>query len=408
MPPSKNEVLHHRHKSTGNLHNAARNDGLQAAAKRTVFGDVSNVMKNVRPGVGTTAKGKADVSTKSEAGQAVKGFSKPAQRSAIPPVSKHDPIVVDSRASNKLVVHSDWQARPDQQSSYPLPTQGTEVATIGLGIDNFATVTSGNYPLDIQDILHDQNARQAETQAPSEQPNGSTVFLDELDADQAALACLSVQDEPIGPAELSSALQPRHVKSQPSLKPISVSETIPHLLKPAGKEVHNLAGDVTEVVYEDALEHILDDQHSDSVDDRQLEGPAKSVAKCPSAHIHVGKAAAAQTMDSKLIADLPEEYFGDVEEEELYEDQGYTTAHSYGSRGDLTTGGVTTLVGPRVTDNVERELHVARKHVESTRSAEEVDDDAWDVCMVAEYGEEIFQYLRELEVRRLTLLSNME
>ena len=94
----------------------------------------------------------------------------------------------------------------------------------------------------------------------------------------------------------------------------------------------------------------------------------------------------------------PEEYW-DEEDYEEYDDQdqAYTTAHSFRSR-DLTSGGPTTLLAPRVTTRVQRELEEAKMVVEQNRGQEEVEDEAWDVSMVAEYGEEIFEYLRQLEV----------
>jgi G2/mitotic-specific cyclin 3/4 len=94
----------------------------------------------------------------------------------------------------------------------------------------------------------------------------------------------------------------------------------------------------------------------------------------------------------------PEEYWEEEEEEELYDEQGYTTAHSYRSRGDNTTGGATTVLYPKVTNKVKKELAMAKDIVENSRTAEEIEDEAWDTSMVAEYGDEIFLYMRELEV----------
>jgi hypothetical protein len=94
----------------------------------------------------------------------------------------------------------------------------------------------------------------------------------------------------------------------------------------------------------------------------------------------------------------PEEYWEEEEEEELYDEQGYTTAHSYRSRGDNTTGGATTVLFPKVTNKVKKELALAKDIVESSRTAEEIEDEQWDTSMVAEYGDEIFHYMRELEV----------
>ena len=87
-------------------------------------------------------------------------------------------------------------------------------------------------------------------------------------------------------------------------------------------------------------------------------------------------------------------------EEDYYDDQGYTTAHSTRSRGDNTTGGVTTvLFPPKLTKKDASEIEAARQIVDSKRTPEEDAEEAWDVSMVAEYGDDIFNYMRDLEVR---------
>jgi hypothetical protein len=97
------------------------------------------------------------------------------------------------------------------------------------------------------------------------------------------------------------------------------------------------------------------------------------------------------------LASEPEEYWPE-DEEEVYDEQGYTTAHSFRSRGDNTTGGATTVIIPKVTNKVRRELEDAKQLVVSVRTQEDIEDEMWDTSMVAEYGEEIFSYMRELEV----------
>ena len=39
--------------------------------------------------------------------------------------------------------------------------------------------------------------------------------------------------------------------------------------------------------------------------------------------------------------------------------------------------------------------------MEAAKAANDVDDETWDTTMVAEYGDEIFQYMRDLEVKML-------
>ena len=94
----------------------------------------------------------------------------------------------------------------------------------------------------------------------------------------------------------------------------------------------------------------------------------------------------------------PEEYWDEDEYEENYDEEGYMTARSFKSRGDNTTGGATTILFPKVTNKVKKELAAAKELVENSRTADEIEDEAWDMSMVAEYGDEIFQYMKELEV----------
>jgi G2/mitotic-specific cyclin 3/4 len=94
-----------------------------------------------------------------------------------------------------------------------------------------------------------------------------------------------------------------------------------------------------------------------------------------------------------------EEYWDEDDEEEYYDVDGYTTARSLRSRGDNTTGGVTLVLAPRTTAKTQRELEAARLFVEANRSAEDVEDEQWDTSMVAEYGDEIFEYMHALEER---------
>ena len=93
----------------------------------------------------------------------------------------------------------------------------------------------------------------------------------------------------------------------------------------------------------------------------------------------------------------PEEYWDD-DDEENEEDDGYITARSYRSRSENTTGGATTLLFPRYNQQVKRELALAKQIVEATRTVEDIEDDYCDTSMVAEYSEEIFEYMREQEV----------
>lgn len=87
------------------------------------------------------------------------------------------------------------------------------------------------------------------------------------------------------------------------------------------------------------------------------------------------------------------EHFYDEEDDDYYYEDAYPTTHGE------STGGVTTILVPFNNKKVEHELALARAHVESTRTAEDIEDEQWDTSMVAEYGDEIFGYMKSLEQR---------
>jgi hypothetical protein len=106
--------------------------------------------------------------------------------------------------------------------------------------------------------------------------------------------------------------------------------------------------------------------------------------------------------ESQALARIDqEEYWDEEEEEEYFDADGYTTARSLRSRGDNTTGGVTLVLAPRITAKSQRELEAAKQYVEANKTQEDVDDEQWDTSMVAEYSDEIFEYMHTLEVSSL-------
>ncbi|KAL9607612.1 MAG: hypothetical protein Q9167_007490 [Letrouitia subvulpina] len=105
------------------------------------------------------------------------------------------------------------------------------------------------------------------------------------------------------------------------------------------------------------------------------------------------------TSKSKLVpVSEPDEYWD--EEEENYEEDGYVTARSFKSRGD-TTNGATTVLFPKFNQKIRKELVSAKELIERTRTVEDINEETWDTSMVAEYGDEIFQYMRDLEIKML-------
>ena len=97
-----------------------------------------------------------------------------------------------------------------------------------------------------------------------------------------------------------------------------------------------------------------------------------------------------------------EEHNAYIESEEEYfdeDDEDYTTARSK-TVGDNTTGLTAPILAPKLTAGDKREL------LEAGKDFQEIDeDDLYDITMVAEYGDEIFEYMRELEVRISSFIS---
>ncbi|CAK3863948.1 G2 mitotic-specific cyclin-4 [Lecanosticta acicola] len=90
-----------------------------------------------------------------------------------------------------------------------------------------------------------------------------------------------------------------------------------------------------------------------------------------------------------------------AEQDELEEDfddadQDYMTANSFDLRTDAT---LTTILNPQPTKKQRAEIEEARLYVEEHRTPDDIEDEQWDTSMVAEYGDEIFEYMREMETR---------
>ncbi|EEP79950.1 G2/mitotic-specific cyclin 3 [Uncinocarpus reesii 1704] len=93
----------------------------------------------------------------------------------------------------------------------------------------------------------------------------------------------------------------------------------------------------------------------------------------------------------------PEESWYDDNENFVDDGSMPPRSHFYGT--DNTTVGTTAILFPEFTANEKRDLAFAKKFVESTRTAQDYEDECFDPTMVAEYGDEIFDYMRKLEVK---------
>lgn len=133
----------------------------------------------------------------------------------------------------------------------------------------------------------------------------------------------------------------------------------------------------------------------DTVDPVKVSAPQQPHAYVPSS---LGGLYDPQPMyDRQELEPYLEEEYDDV-----YEEEGYVTARSFRSRGEDTTGGATMIFCPPANDTrAIRELEAARLVVETSRTMEDYEDENLDTSMVAEYGEEIFEYMRQQELRMM-------
>ncbi|KAF2168209.1 hypothetical protein M409DRAFT_21653 [Zasmidium cellare ATCC 36951] len=104
--------------------------------------------------------------------------------------------------------------------------------------------------------------------------------------------------------------------------------------------------------------------------------------------------APATTVPQVQLATPPTDQY--IEDDFDDEDQDYMTAQSFDLRGELTE---TTIFNPQHGKKHKQELADAKVWVEANRTAEDIEDEQWDTSMVAEYGDDIFEYMRDMETR---------
>ncbi|CAG7554540.1 unnamed protein product [Fusarium equiseti] len=346
--------LHHQHKSTGNLANMAKSTtaaGFRGPAKRAAFGDVTNVSKQ-----GGHLR---------DEGKSIKVYATNGVN--------HGPTGVPLNKENGAY-GKDTFTRPAQR---PANQSSTRTA-----------LENKNFDANKKTYVRKDNHVVTKAPVPS-----------------------STQNAP--------SLQPRHHKSQPQLKPQQqqsslrrtqskqLDKVVPKPDADMGHKVTNPAAyqlQETEYPYDQAA--YLDSMYLPieagvGLDALQKEEHEEPPAKLP--EISEEEAVLPCYEEGPVPAmSEPEECWEEEDDEDFDDqDQAYTTAHSVRSR-DMTAGGATEIVPlPRVTARVQRELEDAREEVERTRTDDEIEEELWDVSMVAEYGDEIFEYMRELEIKML-------
>jgi G2/mitotic-specific cyclin 3/4 len=369
--------------------------GIKAAAKRTAFGDVSNTFSSTRP-----SKDDSTIPTKP----------------GVPVAGKPTQTMQEKRSAAFL--------RPAQR---PLSVSSLKGLLTGVTVVAASDSTTNQTEAEVGTISQVANTRKVLTKRTA------TIFkdppLDTVDEVAIAAASQHIIDTSI-PAPSQPASRP--IPSlQPSIKELPISkdpvkesrapspETIQVEVSEApadtvtvSSETGNVEASKSDGIYLDE-EGILRDYQGPISNVQEVERPvATKLAKQtqlaqakPEAHVMAtAKPAAPVHVSQPIVSQCPQptpsepEEYWDEEEEDNYDEEGYVTARSYRSRGESTTGGATTVLFPHANQRVKKELAAAKEIVEATRTAEEIEDECYDTSMVAEYGDEIFDYMKQLEV----------
>ncbi|KAH6987416.1 cyclin-like protein [Ilyonectria sp. MPI-CAGE-AT-0026] len=354
--------LHQRHKSMGNLSTmtSASNAGFRGPAKRAAFGDVTNLSKHVGHG--------------RDEGKVLKVYANTSTALAAIPVNKENVLAHTKDAFN----------RPAQRS-----------------VGGFAANSKGG----LESKVSEANKKAVRNDS---QENRPSYVKKDTQVKTSHATSTTIDARP---------LQPRHHKSQPQLKQHQPTlrrtqskqlETIvakEDLIEASNEDAEAAAMALQEVDYAHTHAAYLDSLYIGADQEARLEvnHPADYVelsVKLPEITEEEASVPAAYQGAALPAMSEPEECWDEEDDEDFDDqDQAYTTAHSFRSR-DLTAG-ATTVVPPRVTARVQRELEEAKLEVERTRTQDDIEEELWDVSMVAEYGDDIFEYMRELEIKML-------
>jgi len=385
--PAK-QLGHQRHKSAGNLKTMAVTGALNVPAKRTAFGDVSNMARPL-----------AEIAGKN--GVKIQG------KSIVGTISRN--VRTDDKENSQANVGESW-ARPTAASRASFTSKYLSAAPISA-----TNSAQGNRPslrTHSSSIQASSSSQNYQAPAKSSLLKKATAVYFDKETDVAIRADVHTVIEKASATAAQDdtlAKNPRHYKSQPVLRTDqpNLRRTQSRYLGKNDKVTEvdmEIPDDITEAAYEDALEQFVQDvqtfEEQVLLESELVPKHGQQVEFDVDQHIAPSPETIKSAMSISGPASAPSEseYWEEEDDQDLYDEHGYTTAHSYRSHGDNTTGGPTTLFAPKVSVNVERELEVAKQYVLETTTEEELEEESWDVSMVAEYGDEIFEYMRKLEV----------
>ena len=375
--------------------------GLKAAAKRTAFGDVSNTANSLRPSKddsATTIKGEGILENFAplKADQNNVSLLRPA----------HRPISVGLKGLLNSVTNTSTAAPAKQPLAEVQPTQPTS------HVGNTRKVLTKKSTAVFKDDVSVPAADRPVSDLPKPLPSTAPIHP----VHRALQSQHLQQQEREEPEPKLRRTKSKAVVDAPSKKAVGepLIVTIPSEEPAAVRSDGLYIDDRGEIQLYQFTDELDPPQGSLHAIDEGVALPSGVVPKTyitnaekhPSAGLDPVDAPKMQPppqREQQLIpVSEPEEYWDEEEDEENCGEEGYVTARSCKSRGENTTSGATTVLFPKANQKTRKELAAATALMDAAKAAGELDDETWDTTMVAEYGDEIFQYMRELEVTDCT------
>lgn len=389
------KTIHQRNKSSPALTNASQMKGI---AKRNAFADVSNLVGPKR-----TSKDDSSVGSKGVAQILAKGgqtlqerkstaFLRPAQRPLSVSNLKNLLTGNASDSVSKVPLNDSTNIQPTTNARKTLSKRNTTVfKDVSLEVVQEDDVPAKDLPPEI--ITKTEASALPPLKEIILPPSASKLHLPS-----------PIQTDDVDPVKV---LQPSEI-SLPEIDEVRLDARQPP----------------SEIMVETEIKEVVEDSYIEDVQPQQVVEDVYSKTQYVDALAHLPQhptdmptVAKSQPMPDEYIPPSlqqlyqptpePEEYW-EEEYDDAYEGEGYVTARSFRSHGDDTTGGATAALVPKFNQKALKEISAAQRLVEATRTPEDIEDESFDTSMVAEYGDEIFDYMREMEQRMLPRSNYMD
>ncbi|KAI9801580.1 MAG: hypothetical protein M1825_003259 [Sarcosagium campestre] len=434
-PVESKKTLHQRYKSTSALTatGATVTGAARAVTKRTAFGDVSNVVKY--PSKDDSALPKKGASDAVEKAAVVAPFNRPAQRP-----SQVSGLRTTISATSAEVKNAIQEKQPTTNNLKPVEALFLPVPVSQKGATVFKDHAVKPGPKASIDVIREEVHRShyAEQKAFNEnRANPAAPGASDLQPRAGSIASTHITTSGLNDPQLSHlnaagqpTSAPRHYKSQPNIRgqkqvlrrtKSKLGDDIPLVTEVDGIGISTLLDAVnatataerqlskqhettsTMATIDSASEHDSREEREGSTDsdeyhrqmmDRYADkdgNPIDFEGNRLDEYGQIMPPASPEVLDPVYPNYDPVK--GWLEDEE--DDDGYTTAP------DSTTGGATTVILPKSNEGVRTDLEAAAAIVKYYKTQEEIDEEALDTTMAAEYGEDIFAYMREMEMKML-------